>query len=256
MKTEFIPISANKKIYVASDFHLGAPNNFESIKREKLIIKWLTKIQGSASEIILAGDIFDFWFEYTNAIPKGAVRLLGKLASLSDDGVVITIFTGNHDLWMRDYLEKEIGAKIFHKPQSFEIGKMRIMIGHGDGLGPGKNGFRFIKKIFSSRINQFLFKWLHPDIGIAIANKWSSKSRMRCMSAPDPFLGEDEPIFQYCRSVESQQHHDYYIFGHRHLQLEMPINDHSIYLNLGEWISLYTYAEIDGSSVTMKKYDD
>lgn len=256
MSIEPYLLAPNKKIYIASDFHLGAPTLADSLAREKLIVRWLGSIQDQASCVILAGDIFDFWFEYNFAVPKGATRLLGKLAELADSGIKIKIFTGNHDLWMADYLVKEIGLTIYHAPQSFEIGDMKLYIGHGDGLGPGENRFKFIKKIFTSPFNKFLFKWLHPDIGIALANKWSRKSRKQCEANPEPYLGEDEPLFQYAQSVEKTDHHDYYIFGHRHLALEMDITHKSKYINLGDWITHFTYAEVDQSKVTLKKYEE
>lgn len=255
MNSSFEHIPQGKKIYVASDFHMGAPNVQDSLIREKKIIRWLNEIESSACGIILAGDIFDFWFEYKTVVPKGSVRLLGKLASISDKGIPVIVFAGNHDLWMKDYLGMEIGAFVFHQPQSFNIGNLKVMIGHGDGLGPGGNKFKFIKKIFTSKINKTLFRWLHPDIGVALGNAWSRRNKQKDLIQPDPFLGEEEALFKYCKSVENKNHHDYYIFGHRHLHLEMEINNTSTYLNLGDWINLNTYAEIEENTIKMKTFE-
>ncbi|MEO9478102.1 MAG: UDP-2,3-diacylglucosamine diphosphatase [Cyclobacteriaceae bacterium] len=256
MNTLFASITPKKKIYAASDFHLGAPDAEQSRKREDKLLRWLNTIAPSAGGLILAGDIFDFWFEYKTVVPKGAVRLLGKLAELHAAGIPIIIFTGNHDLWMQDYLAEEIGATIYHKPVSFQIGDRKIMIGHGDGLGPGDSKFKIIKRIFLSGLNQWLFRWLHPDIGISIANKWSDRSKAKCLKNPLPFLGEMEPIFVHCKEMEATAHHDYYIFGHRHLMLNMPITENSTYINLGDWINYYSYAEINQNSVELKQFED
>ncbi|MEP0368903.1 MAG: UDP-2,3-diacylglucosamine diphosphatase [Cyclobacteriaceae bacterium] len=256
MNTEFASIPSNKKIYAASDFHLGAPDPEQSRNREDRIIRWINAITPSAAGLILAGDIFDFWFEYKTVVPKGSVRLLGKLAELHAAGIPIVIFTGNHDLWMQDYLGEEIGATIYHEPVSFKVGKLKIQIGHGDGLGPGDQKFKATKRIFKFGLNQWLFRWLHPDVGVKIANKWSEKSKEKELKKPKPFLGEDEPIFIHCKETEAKTHHDYYIFGHRHLMLNMPITEHSDYINLGDWINYHSYAEISQESVELKQFED
>ncbi|MFT6866616.1 MAG: UDP-2,3-diacylglucosamine hydrolase [Cyclobacteriaceae bacterium] len=255
MNEQFAQIHKGKKVFVASDFHLGAPTQVENRAREIKIVAWLSAIEETAAGIILAGDLFDFWFEYKKVVPKGAVRLLGKLASLSDAGIPILIFTGNHDLWMSDYFITELGANVYHHPISFLIGEHRILIGHGDGLGPGDRKFKLIKRIFTSKLNKNLFRWLHPDIGIALANKWSNKSRIKNLKEPDPFLGEDEPLFQYCKAIEKTDHHDYYIFGHRHLHLEMELSDKARYINIGDWINYNTYAEISVDQVKVKTFE-
>lgn len=252
MISRFSSLPSHKKIFVASDFHLGSPGHAASLEREKKIIRWLTSIEQEAHAIILAGDIFDFWFEYGEVVPKGFVRFLGKLAQLGDQGVDILVFVGNHDLWMFDYFPKELNIPVMRKPESFQIGSQKIHIGHGDGLGPGDRKFKFFKKVFLNPIAQFAFRWFHPDIGIKIAKAWSGKSKEH----EDPFLGEKEWLVQYCKSMEAIEHHDYYIFGHRHLTLNMPISDSSTYLNLGEWITDSNYVVIDNETVTLKKFED
>jgi UDP-2,3-diacylglucosamine hydrolase len=166
------------KIYFASDLHLGVPNKEKSLEREKRFVKWLDEIKSDASAIYLVGDVFDFWFEYKKAVPKGYVRLLGKLAEISDSGIDIHFFTGNHDMWVFDYLEKEINLKIYRKPQEITINGKSFFIGHGDGLGPHDKGYKFIKKIFSNKLCQWLFARVHPNLGISIAEYWSQKSRI------------------------------------------------------------------------------
>ncbi|MEQ8470950.1 MAG: UDP-2,3-diacylglucosamine diphosphatase [Marinoscillum sp.] len=252
MNSQFSELPSHKKVFVASDFHLGSPDHATSQKRERKIIRWLTSIQSEAQAIILAGDLFDFWFEYGEVVPRGYIRFLGKLAELKDQGVEIIVFIGNHDLWMFDYFPNELGIPIIRKPESFRIGKNTMLIGHGDGLGPGDRKFKFFKKIFSNKVAQWFFKWAHPDIGIPLAKAWSDSSKNR----EEPFEGEQERIFQHCKKVESTTHHDYYIFGHRHLVLNMPIAENSTYLNMGEWITDSHYIEIDSNSVTLRKFED
>ncbi|MFY0600294.1 MAG: UDP-2,3-diacylglucosamine diphosphatase [Cyclobacteriaceae bacterium] len=256
MQNCFSQIPKGKKIYIASDFHIGAPNRKESLLREKKIITWLSQIEDTAHGIILAGDVFDFWFEYKTVVPKGAIRLLGKLAELSDSGIPIAFFAGNHDLWLKDYLSKELGAIIYHNPVSFQTSSMKVMIGHGDGLGPGDRKFKILKRIFTAGFNRALFRWLHPDIGVRLANAWSSRSKKKAIKDPESFLDQKEMLFQYCQSIEKESHHDFYIFGHRHMHLEMPINKNAIYINIGDWVNLFTYAEIDDKTVNVKRFED
>jgi len=234
----------NKKIYVASDFHLGVPNPTASLERERKIVKWLSQVADNAELIILAGDIFDFWFEYKYVVPKGHIRFLGKLAELRDQGIAILIFAGNHDMWMFDYFPNELQIPVFHEPKKFTFFEKDYLIGHGDGLGPGDKKYKTIKKIFKNPLHQWLFSWLHPNIGFWAANKWSANSKKKSIEKNDPFLHEKEMIFQFCQSVESNTHHDFYVFGHRHLPLEMDVTNYSKYINLGEWITQYNYLEI------------
>ncbi len=240
-----IELPNNKKVFFASDFHLGAPNHHQSRLREDKIISWLNSIAPQAHTIFLLGDVFDFWFEYKHVIPKGFTRFLGKLASLSDQGIHIIIFSGNHDMWMYDYLTKELSIEIYHDPQSVQINNSLLYLGHGDGLGGGDQTYKFLKKVFRSPVCQWAFRWLHPNIGMAIAHAWSRSSRKKSATADETFLGDDEWIYQYCKEVEQNTHHNAYILGHRHLPLDLPVGNKSRYINLGEWISQYHYASID-----------
>jgi UDP-2,3-diacylglucosamine hydrolase len=245
----------HKKIFFASDFHLGVPDHATSLAREKRIVAWLDSIRNEAHSIYLLGDIFDFWFEYRHAIPKGFIRLQGKLAELRDAGIPIFFFTGNHDMWMFDYFPTELGIPIYRETQVLEVGNQRLLIGHGDGLGPGDKTYKVLKKFFNSSLCQWLFARIHPNLGIGIANYWSRKSRITNMKREEKFQGEEgEFLWTYCNEVERKEHFDYYIFGHRHLPLDLKIGERSRYINSGEWVHFSTYAVYDGQSVTLKTF--
>lgn len=249
-------IPTGKKIYFASDFHLGVPVGKSSFEREKRIIDWLNHISQDAFEIYLVGDIFDFWFEYKHAIPKGFVRIQGKIAELVDSGIPVYFFTGNHDMWMFDYFEKELGVKIFREPIHRIYNEKKFLIGHGDGLGPGDRGYKFIKKVFAARWSQWMFARLHPNFGIALANYFSRKSRIATGDSDSKFLGEDnEWLVQYCKEQEGINPQDYYIFGHRHLPMTIRINERAVYINLGEWIHYNTYAVFDGFEAKLLEWN-
>ncbi len=246
------------KIYFASDLHLGTPDDVSSLTREKLFVHWLDEIKSDATEIFIIGDIFDFWHEYTTVVPKGFVRLQGKLAQLCDAGVPIHVFSGNHDLWMFGYLEKELGVKIHQQPIQREINGKRFFIGHGDGLGPGDHGYKFIKKVFSNSLCQFMFRWLHPDIGVRIANYFSRKSRYGVDGEKkilETFKGEEnEWLIQFSKKTLQKEHFDYFVFGHRHLPLDISLNEKSKYVNTGDWIDYNSYAVFDGACLELKYY--
>ncbi len=247
----------NKKIYFASDFHLGSPSHSKSLEREKKIVQWLNEIKVDAEEIILLGDIFDFWFEYKHVVPKGFIRLLAKIASLQESGIKISIFTGNHDIWMFDYLEQELGVVIYRKEEIRAYNGKKFFIAHGDGPGPGDYKFKFVKRFFTSKFCQRLFRWLHPDIGIGIALSWSKYSRNNNVkSGIVNYQGEDkEYLVQFAKEKVKTEQFDYFIFGHRHLMLEIPINVQSTYYNIGDWLSSYSYGVFDGTKFEVKQYD-
>lgn len=203
----------------------------------------------------MLGDIFDFWFEYKKAVPKGYVRLLGKLAELSDSGIHIFIFTGNHDMWMFDYLEKELNVTIYRQPIEIKLNNKTFFLGHGDGLGPGDYGYKILKKIFSNSFCKFLFSIIHPNIGISIAEYWSKKSRISNGVKDDKNLGNKEFLVQFCKNKLKEKEVDFFIFGHRHLPIEIKLNDQSTYINLGDWVNYKTYAVFDGEIVSLKKFD-
>ena len=239
-----ITTSENKKIYFASDQHLGAPTPKASLPREKKFVAWLDTIKEDAGTIFLLGDLFDFWFEYKTVVPKGFVRVLGKLAELKDAGIDIYFFVGNHDLWMRDYFQKELNIPIFHKPQEFEINGKIFLIGHGDGLGPSDHGYKRMKKVFTFPFFKWLFRWLHPDIGVRLGHYFSVKNKLISGDEDARFLGEEnEWLALYCRRKLTEKHYDFFVFGHRHLPLEIELNNSSTYINLGDWIQYFTYGE-------------
>ncbi|MBX7107530.1 MAG: UDP-2,3-diacylglucosamine diphosphatase [Chitinophagales bacterium] len=250
-----IPILKGK-VYFASDLHLGIPDHATSLKREKKFIQWLDSIQGDADTIIIVGDLFDFWFEYRQVVPRGYVRVLGKLAAMHDAGIKIYFFTGNHDQWMKDYFEKELAITVFHEPRRFHIAGRKFLIAHGDGLGPGDHGYKFLKTLFRGKFSRFLFGWLHPDIGVWLGRRWSKNNRLISGEEQAEFLGEDkEWLVQYARTVLKTETVDYFIFGHRHIMLDYKLSDTSRYINLGDWIRFNSYAVFDGTALQLKQFN-
>ena len=253
-----IELAKNKKIFFASDLHLGLSgiSRKKEIEREKKIVRWLNLIEKEAQVIFFVGDIFDFWFEYRHTVPKGYIRILGKIAQLVDRGIEVIFFTGNHDLWMCEYFQEELGIPVHKQSIEIVINGKAFLVGHGDGLGPGDNFYKILKKIFTNKIAQWLFRWLHPDIGISLAKRWSKSSRRRKKGFDEKFLGEKEYLIQYCRMKEKEKHRDYYVFGHRHMSLEFQLSDDSRYINIGEWVNKFTYGMYDGKSFGLRSFKD
>jgi UDP-2,3-diacylglucosamine hydrolase len=292
-----ITLQKDKKIYFASDFHLGYPDHQTSLARERKVVAWLDSIKSDAQVVFLVGDIFDFWFEYKNVVPKGFVRLLGKLAELSDSGIEIIVFAGNHDIWMFDYFTKELGIKVYRDFQEYEVrvqslefrvqsldpmkemsdtdnqeviqknAKLSTLnsklytfyVVHGDGLGPGDFGYKYLKKVFESKLSQWAFGWIHPHAGMTLATWWSgSRKDEERIKQELQFRGNNEWLWSFAKEQEALKHHDFYIFGHRHLLLDLPVNDNSRYINLGQWAyddeNSYHFAVFDGVELVVKKY--
>lgn len=248
-------LPADRKIYFLSDFHLGAPGYEQSLIREKKIVSFLDRVKHDAFMIFIVGDLFDFWYEYKKVVPKGFVRILGKLAELTDLGITVKFFVGNHDMWMNGYFEKELNIEVFYEPREFTFNNKLFLIGHGDGLGPGDHRYKFLKKIFRSRVSQRLFGMMHPSLGIGLADYFSRKSRAATGSSDERFLGEDkEWLIVYCREKLQVKHVDFFIFGHRHLPIDYQLNAKSRYVNLGDWINYFSYAVFDGDQLELK-YD-
>jgi len=245
-------MQTRNKIYFASDFHLGAPNKNESLKREKKICNWLDEISKDAEEIYLLGDLFDFWFEYKKVIPKGFERLKGKLAHLTDDGIKINLFIGNHDLWTFGYLENELGLNIYKKPEIIKINNLIFYLAHGDGLGNGNHLFKFIKSIYQNPICQFLFKILPSSIGISFAQKLSKRSKKK-QNSNNELIGENN-LINYCKKILKNQHIDFFIFGHIHRPKIIEISKKSKYVNLGDWVTHFSYAELDKENLLLKNF--
>lgn len=248
-------IESGKKVYFLSDFHLGIPDHKSSLSREKRIVSFLESIKKETAVLFIVGDLFDFWFEYRKVIPKGYVRILGKLAELRDAGIEIHFFVGNHDMWMSGYFEQELNIPVYYEPKLFEFNGKRFLVGHGDGLGPGDYGYKLLKKIFRNPICKWLFSLLPPFFGIGLASVMSKGSRSVTGETDAQFLGEDkEWLIIYCREQLKQDSYDYFVFGHRHLPIDFQLSPASRYINLGDWIRYYTYAVFDGTSMTLNSH--
>ncbi len=244
-----------KYIYFASDFHLGAPTHKESLKREKKIVEWMNTIKPTTQELFLLGDIFDFWFEYKRAVPKGFTRFLGKIAEFTDDGIPVHFFLGNHDMWIFEYLPAETGLTIHEHSYKVQWGGKTFFLAHGDGLGSGDWSYKLLKSIFRSSFSQWLFGRIHPNLGIWIAHKWSHSSRI-ANGDPEEFRGEDKEILvQYSRSILQKKHYDFLIYGHRHTPIDYPLNKNARYINLGDWIKHTSYAYFDGEELYLKNFE-
>jgi UDP-2,3-diacylglucosamine hydrolase len=252
--------SVRKKIYFASDFHFGIPDHTRSLEREKLFVKWLDEVKADAAHIFLMGDIFDFWFEYKTVVPKGFVRLLGKLAEITDSGIPVSLFRGNHDVWAYDYFEKELNIKLYREPEIMDFSGKKFYLAHGDGLGPGDNGYKFLKKVFACRFNQWLFKWLHPDLGARMGLYFSKKSRLANVAKDGKKDAtnniQDEMLYHYSESMLKEHSNiNYFIFGHRHLPTQIDLTDQAQLIILGDWISNFTYAVFDGEKLELLRYE-
>ena len=244
-----------KNIYFASDFLLGSPTYAESRKRESRIVQWLDFISPTCAELFLMGDVFDFWFEYKKVIPKGYVRLQGKLAQMADSGIKIYFFKGNHDMWVDDYFTTEIGMQIVSDEFMMERAGKKFYLHHGDGLGPGDAKYKFLRKIFRNPFCQWLFSLLPPRIGLFIANGWSGKSRIANKEQSVFEDIEKEWLAIYAKEQLTKAHFDYFIFGHRHLPLNLMLNENSRYVNTGEWINFNSYAVFDGVELRLAYFE-
>ncbi|MFM2338915.1 MAG: hypothetical protein RL115_2108 [Bacteroidota bacterium] len=245
----------SNKIYFLSDFHLGAPTHAASLEREKQLVRFLDEIKVAAAEIFVVGDMFDFWYEYKTVVPKGYVRLLGKLAELADAGIQLHFFVGNHDMWMKDYFQQELSMPVYFEPKEFERNGKTFLIGHGDGLGPGDHGYKRLKKVFRSPISQWLFGIFPPKLGIGLANYMSRRSRAQAGATEETFLGEEkEWLIIYSKEVLKQKKVNFFVFGHRHLPIDYRLAEEARYINLGDWINYSTYAVFDGQNLELKSY--
>ena len=250
-----IKLNPSKRIYFCSDNHLGSPNRILSLEREKIFITWLDQIKTDAQAIFFLGDLFDFWFEYKKVVPKGFTRLFGKLAELSDSGIDLFFFVGNHDCWIGNYFEDELGINVFHKKVDLNIDNYNILIGHGDGLGPGDNKYKFLKLLFRNPILKKLFSFIHPDIGISLGSFLSQKNKI-LSGSEKVFESEDkEMLFSYCKDVLKTKYYHFFIFGHRHIPLELDLGNNSKYFNTGDWITHFSYLVYDGNSFNLNYFN-
>ncbi len=243
-----------KKIYFLSDVHLGAPVLVNNREREQILVEWLENIRPECGILFLLGDIFDFWFEYKRAVPKGYIRFLAKICEFTDQGIPVHFFTGNHDIWAFDYLPWECGIILHTHNEVFHINGKRFLIGHGDALNLEDKGYLFLYRAFHNRFLQRCFRWIHPDLGILLAQKWSSHSRLENGKIEaDSFRGEEqEEIVRFCKQTLLHHHFDYFIFGHRHFPIDLPLASGSHYINTGDWITYYSYAIFDGDKVILE----
>jgi len=246
-------LTAPKKIYFISDVHLGLYPPEQSARREKWLVSWLDEIKQDASELYLLGDIFDYWHEYRHVVPRGHTRFLGKLSELSDMGIRMHYFTGNHDIWIYDYLPSEIGLTLYRHPVIREMDGYKFFIGHGDGLGPGDRSYKLLKAIFTNKVLQWLFARIHPNAAMTFGKRWSRSSRYAKGIVADPYLGDDRE-FQVVFAMQTlkKEHFDYFIFGHRHIPFMINLGNNSYVVNLGDWINNFSYAVWDGRELLLK----
>ncbi len=245
----------SKKIYFVSDVHLGLPNSNESLKREKMLVEWLDSIKVQTEALYLLGDIFDFWYEYRFVVPKGFVRFLAKIAEFTDSGIPVYYFTGNHDVWAFDYFEQELGVEIIRKPITIDLHGKRFHLAHGDGLGPADKGFKLLKWLFTNKIAQVLFSRIHPNFALWLGHSWSRKKRYDDGLDDLIYKGHNkEWLLLYAREMLKTEAIDYFIFGHRHLPMHLVV-DTAEFINLGDWISNYTYAVFDGEALKLLRLD-
>jgi len=248
-------ISPGKKIYFASDQHFGVPDLESSLVRERHFVKWLDMAKQDAEAIYLLGDLFDFWFEYKTAVPRGFTRVLGKIAEITDSGIPVYFFRGNHDMWTFDYLEKELGVILYNDPIEVKINGKKFMIGHGDGLGPGDFWYKRIKKFFANPLMQWCFARLHPNFGIGLAHYFSRRSRAANATADKEYHGDDQEwLVLYVKDELKKKHYDYFVFGHRHYAMDLELKENSRYINLGDWVVDFTYAVFDGNQMELKEF--
>lgn len=248
-------MSNSKKIYFVSDFHLGAPNHADSLDRERKIVRWLKSIQNDCSELYLLGDLFDFWFEYKQAVPKGFVRLLGTLGEMSDSGIPMYFFGGNHDIWTYGYFEQELGMEVYKKPIIREIQGKKCYIGHGDGLGPGDLNYKVMKKMFNNGFFQWLFARIHPNTGLAAGYYFSGRSRDAHQDGDVEFHDKGEYLTQYCHQLLKKEYFDYFVFGHRHLPLQIDLGNQSTYFNLGDMIRYNSFGVMENGIFKMAHFE-
>jgi len=244
----------NRKIYFISDAHLGLATKEPSLVRERYLVDLLNRAKADASEIFLLGDIFDFWFEYKRVVPKGFTRLLGKIAELTDSGIPVHFFTGNHDIWAFDYLPSVIGVQMHRGPLTIERFGKRFYLAHGDGLGPGDKAYRLLKWVFTRKTLQWLFARLHPNFSMWFGHRWSYNSRY-AKAIFNNFKGESEDLWIYSNEILKHEHFDYFVYGHRHALAFMPLKDgEATLVVLGDWIVNFTYGVFDGEKFEMLKY--
>ena len=246
-----------KNVYILSDAHLGSLAIEHGRMHERRLVRFLDDIKHKAAAVYLLGDMFDFWYEYKYVVPKGYTRFLGKLSELTDMGVEVHYFTGNHDIWMYGYLEEECGVILHKKPETVDIYGKVFYLAHGDGLGDPDNKFKFIRWVFHSHTCQRLFSMIHPRWGMWFGLEWAKHSRLKRKDGKEPeYMGEDkEPLVLFAKDyLKTHPDINYFLFGHRHIMLDLMLSRSSRIMILGDWISEFSYAVFDGENMFMEQY--
>lgn len=249
-------MSQRNTTYFISDLHLGA-SYLDTRQSEQKVIDWLNSIKSSAKRLILLGDILDYWYEYRHVVPRGYIRFFGKLAELSDSGIEIHWFTGNHDIWIFDYLPAELGITLHRTNEVLDIDGHSFFLSHGDEVGKRKWSFRFIQWLFRNKVAQWCYSWIHPDLTMILAHKWSSSSRKKNNQKGEKhFRGEKhEPLVRFAKEYIKNNNVEYLIFGHRHILLDLMLTRNNRMVILGDWIKHFSYASFDGENLCIDLFE-
>lgn len=243
------------KIFFVSDFHLGLAAGTDPLDREKRVVRWLETISSEARELFLLGDIFDFWWEYKSVVPKGFTRFLGAVSNISDSGIPVHFFGGNHDMWVGNYLSDECGMILHSKPLITTIDNKSFYLAHGEGLGTSDPGYRILLALFRNRPLRAIYSAIHPSIGMWLGHKWSYDSRLGKGISLD-FMGEEkEELFIHSKKILKTEHIDYFIYGHRHLPMSYKLSQGAVITILGDWVTDGSFAEWDGKELALRKTD-
>jgi len=246
-----------KNVYFLSDAHLGSLAIDHRRTQERRLVNFLDSIKHKASAVYLLGDMFDFWYEFKTVVPKGYTRFLGKLSELTDLGVEVHFFIGNHDIWCGDYLETECGVILHREPMTTEICGKEFYLAHGDGLGDRDMGFKLLRTLFHSHTMQRLFSALHPRWSVALGLHWAKHSRLKRIDGKDPdYMGEDkEPLVLYTKEyLKGHPGINFFIYGHRHIELDLMLSSTARIVILGDWINFFSYAVFDGEHLFLENY--
>lgn len=249
-------MSDKGKIFFVSDVHLGAPALKNNRERELRFARWLDSIKNEVSELYLMGDIFDFWHEYKTVAPRGFTRILGRIADIADKGIPVHFFTGNHDLWVYDYLPEELGVVLHKKEWITTISGKKFFLAHGDGIDADDKSYIILKKIFSNKILQWLFARLHPNFALGLGHRWSKKSRLAKMGTEPDFMVINEGMYKFAENFLKNKYVDFFVFGHRHRLADVTMNDKTRFILLGDWINNFSYGVFDGENFELKKFMD
>ena len=248
-----------KNVYFLSDAHLGSWAIDHGRMHERRLVRFLDSIKHKAAAVYLLGDMFDFWYEHKYTVPKGYTRFLGKLSELTDMGVEVHFFTGNHDIWAYSYLEEECGVIMHRKPITTDIYGKVFYLAHGDGLGDPDIKFKLLRRMFHNTICQRLFSAIHPRWSMWLGLTWAKHSRMKRKNGEEPpYMGENkEHLVLYAKQyMKSHANVDVFIFGHRHIELDLNLSKSVRMMILGDWISQFTYVVFDGDHLLLEEYEE